>query len=206
MMSCKRPSSSSGDQLIRKLFWDISRPDTATPPALAVGTVIKDRFVIEGLLGRGGMGVVYRAKDLRKEETQDRDPFVAMKVLGETYRRDQRMIIAMQREARKAQTLAHPNISTVYDFDRDGQMVFLTMEMLQGDPLDEFIKKNPHGIQESTLMRLREWVYPPLCQLVKKTKLVKTTTLVKKTDDDKPEIGRADCDLVSHGQDPSITK
>jgi len=113
---------------------------------LAVGTVIKDRFVIQGLLGRGGMGVVYSAKDLRKEETQDRDPFVAMKVLGEAYRRDQRMIVAMQREARKAQTLAHPNISTVYDFDRDGQLVFLTMEMLQGDPLDEFIKKNPHGI------------------------------------------------------------
>ena len=56
------------------------------------------------------------------------------------------MIIAMQREARKAQTLAHPNISTVYDFDRDGQIIFMTMELLKGDPLDAFIKKNPNGI------------------------------------------------------------
>lgn len=113
---------------------------------LPAGTIIKDRFVTQGLLGRGGMGVVYRVKDLRKEETQDRDPYLAMKVLNESYRLDQRMVIAMQREARKAQTLAHPNISTVYDFDRDGQLVFMTMELLEGDPLDEFIKKNPEGI------------------------------------------------------------
>jgi len=79
---------------------------------LLPGTIIKDRFVVQGLLGRGGMGVVYRVKDLRKEETNDRDPYLAMKVLNESYRLDQRMAIAMQREARKAQTLAHPNIST----------------------------------------------------------------------------------------------
>lgn len=113
---------------------------------LAPGTLIKNRFVVEGLLGRGGMGVVYRVKDLRKEETQDRDPYLAMKVLNENFRRVPRMIIAMQREARKAQTLAHPNISTVYDFDRDENLVYLTMEMLKGDPLNEFIRKNPTGI------------------------------------------------------------
>lgn len=113
---------------------------------LPLGTVIKNRFVIEGLLGRGGMGVVYRVKDLRKEETKDRDPYLAMKVLNENFRREPRMIIAMQREARKAQTLAHPNISTVYDFDRDENLVYLTMEMLQGDPLNEVVRKNPNGI------------------------------------------------------------
>lgn len=121
---------------------------------LALGTVIKNRFVIEGLLGRGGMGVVYRVKDLRKEETKDRDPYLAMKVLNENFRREPRMIIAMQREARKAQTLAHPNISTVYDFDRDDNLVYLTMEMLQGDPLNEFIRKNPNGIPRIRAMEI----------------------------------------------------
>lgn len=121
-------------------------PAATTTGDLASGTLIKNRFVVEGVLGRGGMGVVYRVKDLRKEETNDRDPYLAMKVLNEDFRRDPRMVVAMQREARKAQTLAHPNISTVYDFDRDEELVFLTMELLQGDPLNEFIAKHPRGI------------------------------------------------------------
>lgn len=47
----------------------------------------------------------------------------------------------MQREASKAQRLAHPNIATVYDFDRDGNTVFMTMEYLQGKPLNQLIKE-----------------------------------------------------------------
>ncbi|MGI9327723.1 MAG: protein kinase domain-containing protein [Pseudomonadales bacterium] len=118
----------------------------ALEEALAPGHVIKDRFVIDSLVGRGGMGIVYRARDLRKEETQDRDPWVALKVLGPTLRNNPLMIMALQREARKAQTLAHPNIATVYDFDRDGELVYLTMELLQGETLQEFIKRHPSGI------------------------------------------------------------
>lgn len=114
---------------------------------LEPGHLIKNRFVIQGLLGRGGMGLVYRAKDLRKEENQDSDPDVAVKVLGQRFRSNQLMIMALQREARKAQTLAHPNIATVYDFDRDDDLVFMTMELLQGDPLDQFIERHPDGIQ-----------------------------------------------------------
>jgi len=113
---------------------------------LHVGSVINERFVIEGVLGRGGMGVVYRARDRRKEETGDRNPFVAIKVLSDEYRRDQRMVIALQRESRKAQTLAHPNIATVYDFDRDGDIVYLTMEELDGQPLNDLIREHPLGL------------------------------------------------------------
>jgi len=129
--------------------------ETAVAPAevdrsrdhdLRIGSVINDRFVIEGVLGRGGMGVVYRARDLRKEETGDRDPFVALKVLSDEFRRDPRMIVALQRESRKAQTLAHPNIATVYDFDRDGDIVYLTMEELDGKPLNEVILEHPIGL------------------------------------------------------------
>lgn len=125
-------------------------PDETLP----VGTVIKERFVIRGLLGRGGMGVVYRALDLRKQETGDRDPDVALKVLGTSFRRDQRMVIAMQREARKAQTLAHPTIATVYDFDRDGELVFLTMELLRGKPLDEVIRQHQVGVGAERARRI----------------------------------------------------
>lgn len=113
---------------------------------LTPGTVIKGRFVIEGTIGHGGMGVVYRARDLRKEETQDRDPYVALKVLNREFRTNPMMVIALQREARKAQSLAHPNIATVFDFDRDGDIVFLTMELLEGQPLNEYIKEHPDGV------------------------------------------------------------
>ena len=116
---------------------------------LGPGSVIKDRFVIESEIGHGGMGVVYRARDLRKEETQDRDPYVALKVLSDQFRRDPRMVIALQREARKAQTLAHPNITTVYDFDRDGTTVFITMEVLEGEPLNRVIESNPQGLDRA---------------------------------------------------------
>ena len=79
---------------------------------LGLGAVIKDRFVLEAVIGKGGMGVVYRAKDLRMEETQDSNPYVALKVLKDEFQRDTQMVVALQREARKAQTLAHPNIAT----------------------------------------------------------------------------------------------
>ena len=113
---------------------------------LVPGQRIKDRFVIERILGRGGMGVVYRALDLRKQEAQDADPYVALKALSGDFQRDDRMVVALQREARKSQSLAHPNIATVFDFDRDGQLVYLTMEELSGQPLDELLADNPSGL------------------------------------------------------------
>jgi serine/threonine protein kinase len=116
---------------------------------LSTGSVVNRRFVIESVLGRGGMGVVYRARDLRKEETGDRDPYVALKVLSDEFRRDPRMAVALQREARKAQSLAHPNIATVYDFDRDDKIVYLTMEQLDGRPLDQVIRDNPEGLSRA---------------------------------------------------------
>ena len=107
-----------------------------------MGTVIKNRFVLESVLGRGGMGVVYKAKDLRKEEAQDRNPYVAVKILNEDFKRHPDSLKALQRESRKAQSLAHPNVVTVFDFDRDGGTVFMTMEYLEGESLDKFNKRH----------------------------------------------------------------
>ncbi len=115
-------------------------------PPLAPGSVIKQRFVLDSVLGQGGMGIVYRALDRRKQEAQDREPYVAIKILGEEFRRHPNALIALQREARKAQTLAHPNVITVHDFDRDGTTVYMTMELLDGDPLNKQIAAHPHGL------------------------------------------------------------
>ena len=108
---------------------------------LGPGVTLKERFVLLEKLGQGGMGIVFKAKDLLKVEAQDRDPYVAIKVLTDAFKKYSGSFIALQREASKAQRLAHPNIATVYDFDRDGNTVFMTMEYLQGKPLNQLLKE-----------------------------------------------------------------
>lgn len=108
---------------------------------LAIGGVIKNRFILDKLLGEGGMGTVYRALDLRKHEAGDPQPYVAIKILGHSFKRHPRALITLQREAKKTQQLAHPNIVTVYDFDRDDDLIYLTMEELKGQSLSDFLKK-----------------------------------------------------------------
>ena len=103
--------------------------------------VLKERFVLERVLGAGGMGVVYKAKDLVKVKANDRDPYIAIKVLSEEFKSHPESFMALQRESRKTQRIAHPNIVTVYDFDEDGDTVFMTMEYMEGKPLDKLIKQ-----------------------------------------------------------------
>jgi len=114
---------------------------------ISKGSVLRERFVIDELLGVGGMGSVYKGRDLLKVEAKDRNPYVAIKVLNEDIRDRADAFIALQREASRQQRLAHPNIATVYDFDRVDNLIFITMELLEGKPLDEFLKKafKTHG-------------------------------------------------------------
>jgi serine/threonine protein kinase len=152
-------------------FFDISMPggaDTATPsitsatgptgtewndPAVptgdlsggyGVGSVIKQRFKLEKVLGIGGMGKVYKALDLLKAEAKDKKPHVAIKLLNDDFKDHPEAFISLQREASRQQKLAHPNIATIYDFDRVGgpnTPVYITMELMEGMELKDFIKK-----------------------------------------------------------------
>ncbi|MGV2289360.1 serine/threonine-protein kinase [Trinickia sp. YCB016] len=117
-----------------------SLPNTDPDYVKGIGDTLNGRFVLEECLGVGGMGTVYKALDLRKLEASDRMPYIAIKVLNVQFRGQPTSLIALQREARKAQTLAHRNIVTVYDFDRDGPMVYLTMEYLSGKPLSKTLR------------------------------------------------------------------
>ncbi|MCW8126049.1 bifunctional serine/threonine-protein kinase/formylglycine-generating enzyme family protein [Microbulbifer halophilus] len=105
-------------------------------------TVIKGRFELDKLLGVGGMGAVYKALDRRKLEASDSEPYVAIKLLNDDFQQHPDAFISLQREARKSQTLAHPNIVTVYDFDREDDRVFMTMEFLEGSPLDKLLREH----------------------------------------------------------------
>lgn len=148
--STSSPSSGSSASLTHPSQW-VNDPGKAVSP----GTVLKDRFALEEIIGRGGMGVVFKAKDLRKEEAQDRFPYVAIKILNEDFRRHPASLKALQREARKAQALAHPNIAAVYDFDRDGPLVFLVMEILEGASLHRLIKERAgRGLPRNEALRI----------------------------------------------------
>jgi len=117
----------------------INQPQPAT--STAQHKILKDRFLLEKVLGVGGMGIVYKAKDRLKVEAQDRDPYVAIKVLSEEFKSHPQAFISLQRESRKSQRIAHPNTVKVYDFDRDGDTVFMTMEYMDGKPLDQLIRQ-----------------------------------------------------------------
>jgi predicted Ser/Thr protein kinase len=125
--------------------WD--SPDglaqSATP--LAPGAVLNNHYELLEELGRGGMGVVYKALDRRAAELNDKHCYVAIKVLNEDFKRHPLAVRSLQREARKAQKLAHPNILTVFTFDRDGGNAFMVMELLSGHSLDQLVRAEGKG-------------------------------------------------------------
>jgi len=127
---------------------DTIRGPSAGARLLKAGDVLANRFVIQEKIGFGGMGTVFKARDLRREEAQDRHPYVAVKTLNVDLLRREDSLKILQREARKAQSLSHPNIVRVYDFDRDGQIIFLTMELLEGSSLETMIRA--HGLTGTT--------------------------------------------------------
>lgn len=111
------------------------------------GYMLRGRFQLTTKLGEGGMGAVWRARDMLKVRARDRNPYVAIKLLSGDFREHPEAFIALQRETSKQQRLAHPNVATVFDFDRDEKTntVFMTMEAMEGQSMDRFIKKIPGG-------------------------------------------------------------
>lgn len=118
-----------------------ARPQMVNDQPIGPGSVLKERFILDDVLGVGGMGTVYRGRDQLKVEARDRNPYVALKVLNEDFKKHPDSFIALQREASRQQKLAHPNIATVYDFDRTGATVYIVMELMEGQPLNTYIKK-----------------------------------------------------------------
>ncbi len=115
--------------------------------AFGPGYRLRGRYLLDQLIGQGAMGQVWRAKDLLGEEARDRNPYVAVKVLNSDLEGHPEAFVAMHREATRAQKLAHPNIVTVYVFDRDDELgrAFIAMELLEGRPLDQVIREASAG-------------------------------------------------------------
>src|SRR5262245_24511539 len=110
--------------------------------SLEIGQQISS-YEIKALLGRGGMGEVYRARDSKLK----RD--VAIKILPEEFSRDQDRISRFQREAEVLASLNHTNIGTIYDLQEANGSRFLIMELVEGETLAERIQRGPLPVDEA---------------------------------------------------------
>ncbi|HEX5107973.1 MAG TPA: serine/threonine-protein kinase [Vicinamibacterales bacterium] len=110
----------------------------AASGTLAPGTILGDgQYQIIGELGRGGMGVVYVAQDLRLPRR------VALKSLPEAARRDPVRLERLRREAWAAARISHPAVATVYAFEELGDQPFIVSEYVRGRTLRSEIERGP---------------------------------------------------------------
>jgi serine/threonine protein kinase len=99
------------------------------------GTVLNERYRITGLLGRGGMGEVYKAEDLKLNQT------VALKFLPEHFAEDPAAHERFVSEVRTARQVSHPNVCRVFDIGEVDDAQFLSMEFIDGDDLSSLLRR-----------------------------------------------------------------
>ena len=110
--------------------------------SIAVGTQL-GTYEITSLLGKGGMGEVYRARDSKLK----RD--VAIKTLPDEFSRDPERVSRFQREAEVLASLNHPNLAAIYDLQEAREARFLVLELVEGDTLADRIRRGPLPIDEA---------------------------------------------------------
>jgi len=128
------PEISARIESLRKRL-SSARDTSGRLTAATVPIVAESRYEIIEQIGRGGMGVVFRARDKRLGRE------VALKRLPENLRDHPAAVQLFLREARAAAALNHPNIVTLFDADQEEQTFFITMELLEGDPLHVILRR-----------------------------------------------------------------
>jgi eukaryotic-like serine/threonine-protein kinase len=114
----------------------------ATSMAIEIGQQLGS-YEITALLGKGGMGEVYRARDTRL----NRD--IAIKVLPDVFANDPERIARFHREAQSVAALNHPNIAAIYDLEEVDGAKFLVLELVEGDTLADVLQRGPLPVNET---------------------------------------------------------
>ena len=116
----------------------LATSDSIDLGAFTPGAMVGGRYRIIGLLGRGGMGEVYRADDLKLGQA------VALKFLPKTVSADPGLLARFHAEVRLARQVSHPNVCRVYDIDEVEGQHFLSMEYVDGEDLASLLKRIGH--------------------------------------------------------------
>jgi serine/threonine protein kinase len=119
---------------------DLDFEQTIHIPRFGPGQKIFRRYILQKILGRGGMGVVWLAED------EDLERLVALKVLPETLCHDHASLEALKRETKLGLHLAHPNIVRIYDFQRDDNAAAISMEYVDGVTLSDARSERPEQV------------------------------------------------------------
>jgi serine/threonine protein kinase len=121
----------------------VSQTKTIQKPTISSGKTIARKYKIIEELGRGGMGVVYKAKDTRLDRT------VALKFLSSELTQDKEAKQRFVQEAKAAAALNHPNISIIHEIDEHEGQTFIAMEYIQGHSLKQGLEDGPLEIDEA---------------------------------------------------------
>jgi serine/threonine-protein kinase len=127
----------AAERLLERPALDDATQRLAVVPGTRLGP-----YEVSDLIGVGGMGEVYRARD----ERLDRD--VALKVLPEHVARDPEALARFDREARAVAALSHPHIASLFDIGETGGTHYLVMELLEGETLAARLRRGPLGERE----------------------------------------------------------
>ncbi|TFY87995.1 serine/threonine protein kinase [Pseudomonas nabeulensis] len=116
--------------------------------AAAIPKLLAGRYQLERVLGTGGMGVVYRARDLLHEALGDPCSYVALKLLGEAFVDSPDAHVLLYSEFALTRSLRHEHVVRLYAFEVDTaqQKAFFTMEWMQGMTLDRLLLECPQGL------------------------------------------------------------
>ncbi|HQQ78593.1 MAG TPA: serine/threonine-protein kinase [Thermoanaerobaculia bacterium] len=131
MGSAPKPVTAKPPSSVRRLVSSGSLDLGAFPP----GAMLGERYRIVGLLGKGGMGEVYRADDLKLGQT------VALKFLPKAVSTDESLLARFHAEVRLARQVSHPNVCRIYDIGEIEGRHFLSMEYVDGEDLASLLKR-----------------------------------------------------------------
>jgi len=110
---------------------------------LAIGSILANRYELRAVLGKGGMGLVYKAFDQLLEEE------VAIKVLRTDLSANADAVRRFRGEIKLARKVSHPNVCRIHDYGEEGPLGYISMEILTGQDLQKTLKEQPKGLPET---------------------------------------------------------